>query len=92
MKSVPLFYLRVSMAETESAHAESPVIFTTVLPISKILSTPRTNAIPSTGSPTACNTIAIITTPAPGTPAVPIYATVAVTITVAICGIVKFIP
>ena len=49
----PYFFFLVSVLDTQSAQAESPVILTTVLPISKILSTPRTSAIPSTGSPTA---------------------------------------
>ena len=60
----------------------SPVILTVVRPISKIRSTPATNAIPSTGSPTDVNTIASMTIPAPGTPAVPMDAKVAVKMTV----------
>ena len=70
----------------------SPVIFTVVRPISKIRSTPATRAIPSTGSPTDVSTIASITIPDPGTPAVPIDASVAVRIIVSICGSVRLIP
>ena len=51
-----------------------------------IRSTPATRAIPSTGSPTEVSTMANITIPAPGTPAVPIDASVAVRIMVSICG------
>ena len=60
------------------AQAASPVMFTVVLPISKILSIPATIAIPSIGRPTEDRTIASITIPAPGTPAVPMEARVAV--------------
>ena len=45
------------------AQAASPVMFTVVLPISKILSIPATRAIPSTGRPTEERTIASITIP-----------------------------
>ena len=70
----------------------SPVMFTVVRPISKIRSTQATRAIPSTGSPTDVSTIASITIPDPGTPAVPIDASVAVRIIVSICGSVRLIP
>ena len=67
-------------------------MFTVVLPISKILSIPATKAIPSTGKPTLCKTIASMIIPAPGTPAVPIEAKVAVSTITIICDIVKSIP
>jgi len=44
--------LRLSIAETTMAQDASPVMLTTVLPISKMRSTPATRAMPSTGSPT----------------------------------------
>ena len=57
---------------------ESPVILIDVLSISKNLSTPMTIAIPSKGKPTWFKTIPNIIIPTPGTPAVPIEASVAV--------------
>ena len=71
---------------------ESPQTFTEVLNISSNLSTPIINAIPSTGSPTCCKTIANIMSPTPGTPAVPIEARVAVRITNKKSLIAKSIP
>ena len=56
----------------------SPVTFTTVLNMSKILSTAKINAIPAGSIPTDDNTITNITIPAPGTAAAPIEARVAV--------------
>ncbi|MPN43155.1 hypothetical protein SDC9_190714 [bioreactor metagenome] len=53
-----------------------------VLIMSRILSTPAIIAIPSIGKPTDCKTIPNIIIPAPGTPAVPIEANVAVNIIV----------
>ena len=78
--------------ETTIVQAASPVILTVVLPISKIRSTPATRAMPSTGSPTEVNTMASIIIPAPGTPAVPMEARVAVRIMVIIWERVKWIP
>ena len=46
-----------SMALITIVQAASPVIFTAVLPISNIRSTPATSAIPSIGSPTEVRTI-----------------------------------
>ena len=59
-----------SRLDTTIQQLASPVILTTVRPISKILSTPATRAIPSTGRPTEVRTMASMTIPAPGTPAV----------------------
>ena len=73
-----------SRLETTIVQAASPVMFTVVRPISKIRSTPATSAIPSTGSPTEVRTIASMTIPAPGTPAVPMEASVAVSTIVSI--------
>src|SRR5690606_25247029 len=69
-----------SVLATTIVTAASPVIFTTVRHISRILSGANINAIPATGTPIASNTIISITTPAPGTPADPIDAKVAVKI------------
>ena len=74
------------------AQEASPVMFTTVRPMSKIRSTPATRAMPSTGRPTALSTMASITMPAPGTPAVPMEARVAVSTTVSIWGKVSWMP
>ncbi len=63
-----------------------------VLNISKILSIPIIIAIPSTGKPICTSTIDNISRPTPGTPAVPIEAKVAVTITVTKSINVKSIP
>ena len=70
----------------------SPVMFSTVLPISNILSTPATKAIPSTGRPTDCKTMASIIIPDPGTPAVPIDASVEVITIVIIWPSVRSMP
>ena len=71
-----------SVLSTTSATTVSPVIFTAVLSISKIRSTPTIRAIPDIGSPTCSSTIASVINPIPGTPAVPIEAKVAMLITV----------
>ena len=55
-----------------------PQTFTVVRHISRIRSTARIIPIPSSGSPTALSTIAIVTRPALGIPAAPIAANVAV--------------
>ena len=68
------------------AQAASPVILTVVRPMSKIRSTPATRAMPSTGRPTEVRTMASMTIPAPGTPAVPMEASVAVRTMVSIWG------
>ena len=81
-----------SILETQSVHAASPVMFTVVRPMSKIRSIPATSAIPSTGRPTLCSTIASIIIPAPGTPAVPMDANVAVRMIVNCCPIVRSTP
>ena len=60
----------------------SPETFTAVLIISNNLSTPIISAMPSTGKPTCCSTIANMINPTPGTPAVPIEAKVAVKTTI----------
>ena len=82
----------LSRLDTIIQQLASPVILTTVRPISKIRSTTATKAIQSTGSPTEVSTIASITIPAPGTPAVPIEAKVAVKMIVSICVRVRWIP
>lgn len=74
------------------AQAESPVMLTAVRPMSKILSTPATRAMPSTGRLTDCKTMESMTMLAPGTPAVPIDARVAVKTNVSICEKVKSMP
>jgi hypothetical protein len=84
-----LFFSRF---ETTITHEASPVILTVVLPISNILSTPATSAMPSTGKPTDFSTIASMTIPAPGTPAVPMEARVAVATIVSICPNVRSMP
>lgn len=81
-----------SILETTIVQAASPVMLTVVRPMSKIRSTPATSAIPSTGSPTDVRTIASMIIPAPGTPAVPMEASVAVRTIVSICGSVREIP
>ena len=63
----------------------SPSTLIEVLIISKILSIPATNAIPSTGIPTPCSTIASMIIPAPGTPAVPTDASTVVKTMVSCC-------
>lgn len=82
----------LSRLDTIIQQLASPVIFTTVRPISKILSTPATRAIPSTGRPTEVRTMASMTIPAPGTPAVPMEASVAVRTTVSIWVGVSVMP
>ena len=81
-----------SVAATTTEQAASPVILIIVLIISSILSTPAIITIPSIGRPTACNTIPSIIIPAPGTPAVPIEANVAVKIIVSCAETGKSIP
>ena len=73
-------------------HTASPVIFTAVRSISRILSIPMINAIPSVGSPTEVSTIDKVTSPTLGTPAVPMDAMVAVAITVNIPENVRLMP
>ncbi len=63
-------------------HTASPVILTAVRNISKIRSIPMIKPIPETGKPTESKTIAKVIKPTLGTPAVPMEANVAVTITV----------
>ncbi|CSB54778.1 Uncharacterised protein [Vibrio cholerae] len=58
------------------------MIFTAVRIISSRRSTPMISAIPSSGRPTWLSTMASITKPTPGTPAVPTEASVAVRITI----------
>lgn len=53
---------------------KSPVTFIVVLHISKILSTPKIRAIPSSGTPILCKIVAKITIPTPGVLGVPIDA------------------
>ena len=67
-----------SRREMNSAQVASPVMFSVVRPMSKILSTPAMIAMPSTGRPTWVRTIASMIMPAPETPAVPTEARVAV--------------
>ena len=52
-------------------------------------STPMTRPMPSTGRPTLSSTMASMTMPAPGTPAVPMEARVAVRTMVTICPRVR---
>ena len=59
------------------ATAESPVTFTEVLIISKILSTAKINPIASSGSPNELKISAKVIVPADGTAAAPIEATIA---------------
>ena len=68
------------------------MILTVVRPMSKIRSTPATRAMPSTGRPTEVRTMASMTIPAPGTPAVPMEARVAVRTMVSIWGRVSWMP
>ena len=56
------------------ATVASPVTLTTVLNISKILSTAKIKAIPSGSIPIELNTMTNITIPAPGAAAAPIDA------------------
>ena len=63
-------------------HTASPVILMDVRPISTKRSTPKINPMPSKGKPMDYNTKDNIKTPAPGTPAVPIEAKVAVKTTI----------
>lgn len=83
------FFIRF---ETTSAQDASPVMFRVVRPMSKMRSTPTTSAMPSTGSPAEVRIKASITTPAPGTPAVPTDASVAVNTMEIICAKVRSIP
>lgn len=74
------------------AHAASPITFMAVLPISNRRSIPATKATPSTGSPTLCSATASIIMPAPGTPAVPTEARVALSVKTTHWERVKFTP
>ena len=74
------------------AQAASPVMFTVVRPMSKMRSIPATRAMPSTGTLTLWSTMASITMPAPGTPAVPMEARVAVSTMVTIWPTVRSMP
>ena len=74
------------------AQAASPVMLMVVRPMSKIRSTPATRAMPSTGRPTLCRTMASMIMPALGTPAVPTEARVAVKMMVSIWGMVRVTP
>ncbi len=58
-------------AATVVATAASPETLVVVRIMSMIRSTPATNAIVSSGTPTAPNTSAIMISPAPGIPAAP---------------------
>ena len=84
--------LRCSRRETQIAQVASPVMFSVVRPMSKILSTPMISAMPSTGTPICARTIASMIGPAPETPAVPMEASTAVRTICAICPNVRFIP
>ncbi|OQC35698.1 MAG: hypothetical protein BWX64_02351 [Acidobacteria bacterium ADurb.Bin051] len=70
----------------------SPVTLRTVRSMSSGRSTARISASPSTGSPTAFRTMISITMPAPGTPAVPMEARVAVTMIVSCWASVSSMP
>src|SRR5690606_38292419 len=79
--------------EATTAHTvASPVTFTTVLNISRILSGAMIKAIPVAGTPIDSNTIINMIRPAPGTPADPIDAKVAVNTIVNCCVRVSSIP
>ena len=74
------------------AQVASPVMFSVVRPMSKILSTPAMMAMPSTGRPTCVRTMASMIMPAPETPAVPTEASVAVRTIMAISPSVSCTP
>ena len=81
-----------SMREMNRAQVASPVMLRVVRPMSNSLSTPAMIAMPSTGRPTCVRTIASMIMPAPGVPAVPMEARVAVTTIMAISPSVRFTP
>src|SRR5699024_2624353 len=92
-KAKPLFYdieletgfNSFSEPATTTAADASPTIFVAVLIISNTRSIPAISAIPSSGILTEVKTIASMTIPAPGTPAVPIEASTVVNTTVNNC-------
>ena len=67
-------FLSINSSESATMHATaaSPVTFTEVLNISKILSTARIIPMASSGRPNCCNMITSVIVPAEGTAAVPI--------------------
>ena len=67
-------------------------MFTVVRPMSKMRSTPMTRPMPATGRFTLSSTMVSITTPEPGTPAVPMEARVAVSTMVIIWPRVRSTP
>ena len=69
----------------------SPVMFTTVLSMSRILSTGKMIAIHAGFKPTDCNTMIIIINPALGTAAAPMEAKVAVKTMANCCVILRSI-
>lgn len=83
---------RSSAFEMQMAQFASPVMLTTVRPISRIRSIPAMRAIPSSGSPALWSTMESMMTPEPGTPAVPTDASVAVRTTMICCVRDKWIP
>ena len=81
-----------SESATITAMDASPVTFTTVRIISRILSTPRIKALPSLGTLPASQMLTSMMMPAPGTAAVPIEASTAVKIMVSCAPIPSPIP
>ena len=81
-----------SESATMTATDASPVTFTTVRIMSRILSTPRIKAIPALGTLTASKMITSMMIPAPGTAAVPMEASTAVKIIVSCAPIPSPIP
>src|SRR5690606_40337810 len=79
--------------EATTAHTvASPVTLTTVLNISRILSGAMIRAIPAAGTPIDSKTMINMIKPAPGTPAEPMEANVAVSTMVNCCVKVRSIP
>ena len=77
MEGKSVLFKRFSEFPTMQAIAESPITFTEVLIISKILSTAKINPIASSGSPKELKISAKVIVPADGTAAAPIEATIA---------------
>src|SRR5690606_6088596 len=72
-----------SLAATIVATVASPVMLVTVRHMSRMRSTPRMSAIPALGTPTASRMMTSMMMPAPGTAAVPMEASTAVSTMVA---------
>ena len=72
----------LALRDDAASPPQSPVMLTAVRIMSIRRSTPRMSAMPSTGRPTWVSTMVSMTRPTPGTPAVPIEASVAMSITI----------